>query len=213
MYYFSIFSSLAGERTTKWHTGYTRNEELRLIVQISLKCSNDVNGIRRRSGELNRKVKSCERCSNKIWVSLMISIWCFLIVYCQQEDWMETSCLRVCRLSGATYAGYDAWIYAFDYFPTALDGWLSYNAVKKGYYSKEQFLDWLKKHLIPAVRAQFRGRTPVIVLDNCSIHTDPDVEEILETTGIFDQYLPPYSPDFSPIELTFSVLKAWIWRN
>ncbi|KAF2174675.1 hypothetical protein K469DRAFT_613756, partial [Zopfia rhizophila CBS 207.26] len=26
-------------------------------------------------------------------------------------------------------------------------------------------------------------------------------------------FLPPYSPDFNPIELTFGVLKAWIRRN
>jgi transposase len=27
------------------------------------------------------------------------------------------------------------------------------------------------------------------------------------------QYLPPYSPDYSPIELSFSVLKAWVRRR
>ncbi len=27
------------------------------------------------------------------------------------------------------------------------------------------------------------------------------------------RYLPPYSPDYNPIELTFSVLKAWVRRH
>jgi transposase len=96
---------------------------------------------------------------------------------------------------------------------TVLDGWLSCTAVKKGYYSKDQFIDWLKRYFIPTVRAHFQGRTPVIVLDNCSIHTNPDIEDVLEAAGFIVQYLPPYSPDFNPIELTFSVLKAWIRRN
>ena len=26
-------------------------------------------------------------------------------------------------------------------------------------------------------------------------------------------YLPPYSPDFNPIEEAFSFMKAWLWRH
>ena len=53
----------------------------------------------------------------------------------------------------------------------------------------------------------------VIVLDNVSIHTNDNVRQVLESAGYLVQYLPPYSPDYNPIELTFSVLKAWIKRN
>ncbi len=53
----------------------------------------------------------------------------------------------------------------------------------------------------------------MIVLDNCSAHVDSRVEQIIEAAGHLIRYLPPYSPDFNPIELTFSVLKAWLRRN
>ena len=36
---------------------------------------------------------------------------------------------------------------------------------------------------------------------------------MIEAHGHLIHYLPPYSPDYNPIELTFSVLKAWIRRN
>ena len=54
------------------------------------------------------------------------------------------------------------------------------------------------------------GRPIVIILDNCSTHIDDEVREIVQTAGHILHYLPPYSPDYNPIELTFSVLKAWI---
>jgi hypothetical protein len=34
-----------------------------------------------------------------------------------------------------------------------------------------------------------------------------------ENAGILLEYLPPYSPDFNPIEEAFAELKAWIRRN
>ena len=34
-----------------------------------------------------------------------------------------------------------------------------------------------------------------------------------EDAGILLEYLPPYSPDFNPIEEAFAELKAWIRRN
>ena len=52
----------------------------------------------------------------------------------------------------------------------------------------------------------------MIILDNCSTHIDDEVREIVQTAGHILRYLPPYSPDYNPIELTFSVLKAWIKR-
>lgn len=67
--------------------------------------------------------------------------------------------------------------------------------------------------LFPALRERFGGRTMVIVLDNASTHCDPVVAELIEAEGHVVQYLPPYSPDYNPIELTFSVLKAWMKRN
>jgi transposase len=96
---------------------------------------------------------------------------------------------------------------------TTLDGWLPCTAVKKGYFSTAQFLDWLYNHLVPTLRTRFIGRQAVIVMDNCSIHTNRVIEDTLKDLGFIVRYLPPYSPDFNPIELCFSVLKAWIRRN
>jgi len=53
----------------------------------------------------------------------------------------------------------------------------------------------------------------VVVLHNVSIHTKDEVRELIERAGYTVQCLPPYSPDCNPIELTLSVLKAWIKRN
>jgi len=53
----------------------------------------------------------------------------------------------------------------------------------------------------------------VIVMDNNSVHVDERVRTAIEAEGHIILFLPPYSPDFNPIELTFAVLKAWIKRN
>ena len=44
----------------------------------------------------------------------------------------------------------------------------------------------------------------VVIMDNCSIHHIPKVVKAIQNVGI---YLPPYSPDFTPIEETFSRVK------
>jgi transposase len=50
----------------------------------------------------------------------------------------------------------------------------------------------------------------VIIMDNCSTHIRDVVREVIESSGHLLRYLPPYSPNFNPIELTFGLLKAWI---
>lgn len=37
-------------------------------------------------------------------------------------------------------------------------------------------------------------------MDNCSIHKGKEIEAMIQTAGANFIYLPPYSPDFSPIE-------------
>lgn len=37
-------------------------------------------------------------------------------------------------------------------------------------------------------------------MDNCSIHKTKEIESLLQAVGANLIYLPPYSPDFSPIE-------------
>jgi transposase len=48
----------------------------------------------------------------------------------------------------------------------------------------------------------------VVIMDNLSSHKGAKVREMIETAGASLVYLPPYSPDFNPIENAFSKLKA-----
>ena len=50
----------------------------------------------------------------------------------------------------------------------------------------------------------------VIVLDNCSVHHVSGVADVIQEVGALVHYLPPYSPDFNPIELLFSKVKSVI---
>lgn len=46
-----------------------------------------------------------------------------------------------------------------------------------------------------------------VVLDNLSSHKVSGVRQAIEAAGARVLYLPPYSPDLNPIELTFSKFK------
>jgi transposase len=68
------------------------------------------------------------------------------------------------------------------------------------------FLAYLDQLLIPALVATKPGA--VVILDNLKPHKVPAVRAKLEAAGLRLLYLPPYSPDFSPIEPAWSKLKA-----
>jgi transposase len=53
----------------------------------------------------------------------------------------------------------------------------------------------------------------VLVVDNASIHKVAGIKELVEETSARLIYLPAYSPDFNPIELAFSSIKAWLRLN
>src|SRR5438876_2982320 len=92
-------------------------------------------------------------------------------------------------------------------------GYLDCVGIRESYYNIEQLLDWLHVQLFPALARQFNGKAMCIVLDNCSAHCNEWISEAICTAGHTLCYLPPYSPDYNPIELTFAVLKAWMRRN
>lgn len=48
----------------------------------------------------------------------------------------------------------------------------------------------------------------VVVMDNLQVHKSLRVKELIEARGAEVLFLPPYSPDFSPIEETFSKVKG-----
>jgi transposase len=49
-----------------------------------------------------------------------------------------------------------------------------------------------------------------VVLDNLVVHKQPAVRAAIEAVGAQIRFLPPYSPDFNPIELAFAKLKAFL---
>jgi transposase len=50
----------------------------------------------------------------------------------------------------------------------------------------------------------------VVIMDNLPAHKVGAVREIIEGAGVKLIYLPPYSPDFNPIEKAFSQIKAYL---
>ena len=52
-----------------------------------------------------------------------------------------------------------------------------------------------------------------MVMDNLSAHKGERVRELIERRGCELIYLPPYSPDFNPIEEAFSKLKGLLRRG
>jgi len=66
---------------------------------------------------------------------------------------------------------------------------------------------FVEQFLVPSLR---RGQ--VVVLDNLSAHKGERVRQLIEGTGCRLRFLPPYSPDFNPIELAFAKLKTRLRR-
>lgn len=65
------------------------------------------------------------------------------------------------------------------------------------------FETYVAKVLVPELKPG-----DVVVMDNLSSHKGPAVRQMIEAVGASVLYLPPYSPDFNPIEKAFAKLKA-----
>jgi transposase len=73
----------------------------------------------------------------------------------------------------------------------------------EGPTTKAVFEAYVERILVPSLRP---GR--VVIVDNLGAHRGERVRELIEERGCSLLYLPPYSPDFSPIEEAFSKIKA-----
>lgn len=93
--------------------------------------------------------------------------------------WKTMTAVAAIRLDGLT---------ASATLPHAMDG--------------ELFLVYVEQALLPALHAG-----DVVVMDNLPGHRLPKVRQLIESTGARLLYLPPYSPDFNPIEMIWSKLK------
>ena len=56
----------------------------------------------------------------------------------------------------------------------------------------------------------FDGKNPnsIVVMDNCSIHHIQETIKMINEVGALVVFLPPYSPDYNPIEEAFSKVKS-----
>ena len=85
-----------------------------------------------------------------------------------------------------------------------LDG-LGAPAVFDGPIDNPTFLAYIEQVLVPTLRPG-----DVVVLDNLVVHKQAAVCAAIEAVGAQIRFLPPYSPDFNPIELAFAKLKAFL---
>ena len=65
------------------------------------------------------------------------------------------------------------------------------------------FIEYLQQCLVPTLRPG-----DIVIIDNLPAHKRHDVRQIIEAAGATLRYLPPYSPDFNPIEQSFAKIKA-----
>jgi transposase len=85
-----------------------------------------------------------------------------------------------------------------------LDG-LTAPAVFDGPIDNPTFLAYVEQVLLPTLRPG-----DVVVLDNLVVHKQPEIRLAIEGAGAHLRFLPPYSPDFNPIEQAFAKLKAFL---
>lgn len=107
-----------------------------------------------------------------------------LVAKVPHGHWKTTTFVAALRASGLTA-------------PLVLDGAMN----------GDLFLAYVKQVLVPTLHSG-----DIVVMDNLSSHKKAGVRAAIESAGAQLLYLPPYSPDFNPIELAFSKFK-WLLRS
>lgn len=77
--------------------------------------------------------------------------------------------------------------------------------VLDGPINGDWFEAYVRQILVPELR-----RGEIVIMDNLSSHMRASVRERIEAAGATLMFLPPYSPDFNPIEKAFARLKAML---
>jgi transposase len=80
--------------------------------------------------------------------------------------------------------------------------------VVDGAITGDLFEAYVVQQLIPTLR-----RGDIVIMDNLICHKRAGVQQALEKAGCTAVYLPPYSPDYNPIELVFAKLKALLRKK
>lgn len=88
----------------------------------------------------------------------------------------------------------------------SLDG-IGASMIIQGAVNAVTFEAYVEHILAPSL-----SRGQIVILDNLSVHKGARVRELIEARGCELRFLPAYSPDCSPIEETFSKIKAFLRR-
>jgi len=88
-----------------------------------------------------------------------------------------------------------------------LDGLLTVTHLE-GSANVVRFLQWVRDVLVPLLRP---GQ--IVVMDNLFAHKTDDVRAAIEGAGAQVLFLPPYSPDFNPIEECWSKIKNYLRKT
>ena len=72
-----------------------------------------------------------------------------------------------------------------------------------GALTGEVFLNYVEQSLVPHLK-----KGDIVIMDNLRAHKVNGVQQTIEQAGAHVLYLPPYSPDFNPIEMLCSKLKS-----
>lgn len=75
----------------------------------------------------------------------------------------------------------------------------------RGAMNGATFLAYVEQCLAPTLE-----RGDIVIMDNVGAHRANGVRQAIEAVGAVLRYLPPYSPDLNPIELSFSPFKAFL---
>ena len=86
--------------------------------------------------------------------------------------------------------------------------------IHEGNINGEIFSGFAARSLVPLLQP-FDGKNSrsIVVMDNASIHHVEEVTTAIHNTGAILHYLPPYSPDYIPLEESFAKVKAFLKAN
>ena len=80
--------------------------------------------------------------------------------------------------------------------------------VLDGPMNGDAFRAYVEQVLVPTLKPG-----DVVIMDNLPAHKVSGVREAIEAAGAIRLFLPPYSPDFNPIEMAFAKLKAMLRKT
>ncbi|RXW15147.1 hypothetical protein EST38_g10711 [Candolleomyces aberdarensis] len=79
----------------------------------------------------------------------------------------------------------------------------------KGSFTHNSFYEYLRDDVLPTT-TPYPGPWSVLILDNARIHHSEEIHELVHSFGCRIEYLPPYSPDYQPIEQAFLSIKSYL---